>query len=361
MEKKKLKIAFVSFFSGGINRGGEVFIHELAKRLSEKHDVTVYQAGPKENKVNYKTIKSEIILDWDKKDMAGTLARRWFMDYWSRKIAIHTLKIFPKLMKNKYDIVLPLNGGWQCALVRLATWLSGAKMVISGQSGIGWDDRNNLWSFPDYFVAISKLAQVWAKKAMPLVKTTYIPNGVDLARFSPQGRKYKHSLMHPVVLTVNALVPCKRVDLVIDNVSRLNHYQLLVVGNGYLKNELTKLGRAKLGDRIEFVSVEHSAMPSVYRSADVFVFVPLESEAFGIVLVEAMASGLPIVTIDDPIRREIVGDAGVFINSENKEDFTHEITKALETNWGEKSRNQAMRYSWDIVVSEYEKLFIKII
>ena len=52
-------------------------------------------------------------------------------------------------MRNeKYDVVVPLNGGWQPALLRIITWVYGGKVVISGQAGMGWDDRNNLWCFP---------------------------------------------------------------------------------------------------------------------------------------------------------------------------------------------------------------------
>ena len=55
----------------------------------------------------------------------------------------------------KYDIVIPVDGGWEPAFIRIATWIYGGKMVISGQSGKGWDDRNNLWSFPNVFISIS--------------------------------------------------------------------------------------------------------------------------------------------------------------------------------------------------------------
>ena len=62
------------------------------------------------------------------------------------------------------------------------------KMVISGQSGIGWDDRVNLYSF----LTISfqfPLALEWSKKVNPLVKSVYIPNGVDTNKFKPEGEK----------------------------------------------------------------------------------------------------------------------------------------------------------------------------
>ncbi len=59
-------------------------------------------------------------------------------------------------------MVIPVNGGWMPAILRIVTWLYGGKLVISGQSGIGWDDRNNLWCFPDvllHFLLMPKLGQ----------------------------------------------------------------------------------------------------------------------------------------------------------------------------------------------------------
>ena len=58
-------------------------------------------------------------------------------------------------------------------------------------------------------------------------------------------------------------------------------------------------------------------------------------------MVEAMASGLPVVATDDPIRREIVGDAGLFVDPTDTNKFANTIEKALNTNWGEKPRKQA--------------------
>jgi glycosyltransferase involved in cell wall biosynthesis len=233
-------------------------------------------------------------------------------------------------------------------------------MVISGQSGMGWDDRNNLWSFPNAFVALSSTAKIWAKRVNPFVKTKYIPNGVDLQKFTPKGKKYKTKLSKPIVLCVGALVPEKRIDLVIRAVSKLKDTSLLVVGDGPAKQNLQNLGKSLLGERFQLTKLPFEKMPKVYRVAKVFTLVPVYSEAFGIVYLEAMASRLPVVTIDDQQRREIIGPAGILIDPENINAYAKALERVLKMNWKIKSRKQAEKFSWDKIAEEYETLFYQL-
>lgn len=343
MGKKRLKIAFINIYQGKVNRGGEVFVDELAKRLSEKHEINIIAGG--------RSSQDRWPVFW-----------RMFIDPQGLAVLVWSVGTLPKIWREKYDVVVPLNGGWQVGLVRIATWLYGGKMVVAGQSGIGWDDRNNLWAFPNAFVAISTRAKNWAKKANPFLRRVeYIPNGVSLDRFRPDGAAFETKLAWPVVVCVGALVPQKRIDLVIRAVAELTNVSLLVVGDGGTKGEIEKLGKELLSGRFELVSVAHERMPKIYRAGDVFCLVPQNSEAFGIVFVEAMATNLPVVTIKDDQRREIVGNGGVLVrNPKNAKKLAKAINKALKKKWGNAPRRQAEKFSWDEIAEKYEKLFIEL-
>ncbi len=341
MAKKRLKIAFLNFSFGAVDRGAEVFVKEVSRRLEEKgYQVDILTAG-------------------------RAYAPRWpilwrlFLDPQGIQICFFTLKNLSKIWREKYDVVIPIDGGWQPAWVRLATWLYGGKMVVSGQSGRGWDDRNNLWSFPNAFVAISNQLADWARKFMPFIQVKYVPNGVDVKRFSSCSTKYKLKLVKPVVLCVAALEKDKRIDLTIRAVARTKA-SLLVVGRGSQEKALQELGSKFLGKRFQIVSLPFKKMPEVYRAANIFTFPTSSHESFGIAMLEAMASGLPVVATDDPIRREIVGKAGLFVDPTDISVYATALNKALEKDWSDKPRKQAEKFGWDIIASKYEKLFLKL-
>jgi glycosyltransferase involved in cell wall biosynthesis len=305
-----MKIAFLNKYQNRVSRGSETFVYELSKRLSKNHEVDVV---------------SEIS--------------------------------YLNLLKKKYDVIIPTNGRLQAIIVRKITWLTGAKMIISGQSGIGWDDKVNLLSFPDVFVALTEKAKEWAKKFNPFVKVIKIPNGVDLAKFKIKDFRFKNKTK--TILCVGAFTKQKRLDLVIKAVAGLKEVSLLIVGGGgEMKQEITDYGLKILGkDRFNVLTVPFGEMPKVYRAADVFTLPSASSEAFGNVLVEAMATNLPVVATNDEQRREIVGEAGILVDPTDTDEYTKALQKALDTDWGDRPRKQAEKFSWDEIANQYEELF----
>ncbi|MCJ7805510.1 glycosyltransferase family 4 protein [Patescibacteria group bacterium] len=334
-----MKIAFLNLYQGKVNRGAETFVYELSRRLSKNHKVDVIAGNA--------LPKSRWPVLW-----------RAFLDPQGVGVALFTIKNLPSIWREKYDIVVPLNGGWQPAFIRLIAWVYGGKMVISGQSGKGWDDRNNLWCFPDAFVALSSFLQRWAKGANPFLRRVeYIPNGVDINKFKADGEKISTKLTKPLILSVGALSEDKRMDLVIKAVAKLRNASLLLVGKGPLKEELGELGRKLLGERFQIVSFDFSEMPKVYRAADVFTLPSPWYRSFEIVLVEAMATNLPVVANNDAIRKEIVGDAGILVDPTNAEAYAKALEGALNKKWGDAPRKQAEKFDWDKIAMKYEELF----
>jgi glycosyltransferase involved in cell wall biosynthesis len=339
-----MKIAFINYYQENVNRGAETFVKELALRLSKKHKV-------------------EIISDKEAKPQSQVKPKffwRFFIDSQSLTILKFTLKNLGKIWREKYDVIIPLNGGWQPALIRILTWFRGGKMIIAGQSGIGWDDINNLWSFPDTFVAISSYAANWARAMNPFCKVSYIPNGVDTAKFTPEGEAFKHGLKSPAVLTVAALTKTKRVDLVIKAVAETKNMSLLICGRGEERQHLQKLGDSLLRGRFKIIEADFSELPKIYRSANLFSLVSESFYAFEIVLLEAMATNLPVIANQDSIRAEIVGKGGVLVSPEETKEYAKTLEDILKTKWDNLPRNQAKAFDWDNVAAKYEELLVKL-
>jgi len=352
-----MKIAFLNIYNGVIDRGAETFVKEVASRLAKRHTVSVFQSGKPTGKEKYKVEHIPVNWNWKKKSGVGTLMGFLFLDYWNRQIFLFSLRVIPKILKGKYDIVVPVNGGWLPAWMRIASWLSRGKLVITGQSGIGWDDRNNLWSFPNCFVALSPTAENWAKKVNPFIKTAYIPNGVDTSRFKPKGIKINTGLKRPIVLSVGAFTKTKRLDLTIRAVSKLGNASLLLVGDGDLHKELQNLGKNLLGKRFRILKVPYEKMPQVYRAADIFTLASEAYYSFEIVLVEAMATNLPVVANKDSIRARIVEGSGILVDPTDTKGYATALENALGVKWGEKPLVQARKFDWDKIALKYERLF----
>ncbi len=341
-----MKVAILSLYSGHSERGVEVWAESLKKAVGNECEVKIFG-------------NTKIAIDWEKPDLRGKFVRNFLLDYWSILVARFTFSVLSDISKFKPDIIIPTNGGWQALIIRIYSWFFGKKMIIVGHAGIGGDEFWNLLCFPDTFVALSSHAAKWARKKNPFIRVVTIPNGVWLSDFSETGKRISLSLEHPIYLYVGAIESGKRPSLVIEAVSKLQKGSLLMLGQGEkkLEVEVDYFGREMLGDRYKRLVVKHSDISRYYRTADVFTLPTWSQEAFGMVYLEAMASGLPVVTTDDPIKREIIGEAGIFVDPTNIENYSQALEECVHRTWGRLPRTLAEKFSWDEVAIKYIHLF----
>ncbi len=129
-------------------------------------------------------------------------------------------------------------------------------------------------------------------------KCAVVPLGVDVSQFSPATRQAGDGLR---LLFVGRLRYYKGLDVLLQALVQLSDAQLTIVGDGPMRRPWETLAQAlQLGDRVRFVGdVPDAELPEWYRQADVFVLpANARAEAFGTVLLEAMASGLPCITTE---------------------------------------------------------------
>src|SRR3989344_1728936 len=168
---------------------------------------------------------------------------------------------------------------------------------------------------------------------------TVIPSGIDVEKFynakSCLLRKITGIKKDPILLFVGRLGKEKSVDFIIRSFALVlkdnRASQLVIIGDGPEKRKLESLSR-RLGvsKKTHFLGEEkNEETPNVYKDADVFVF-SSTTETQGMVVPEALASGVPVVAIDDPAFECIKNGENGFLVPKDKREFALKILSILE-------------------------------
>ncbi|MGA0568101.1 glycosyltransferase [Rathayibacter sp. KR2-224] len=207
-------------------------------------------------------------------------------------------------------------------------------------------------------------------------KVHVIPCGVDPKAFSAKGPKAPKAARLRI-LSVGRLVPRKGVDIVIDALARLVKNgvdaELVVLGSSGGASEadpevarLADSAKASgVADRVRFMGqVDQTELPRWYRSADVVVCTPWY-EPFGIVPLEAMACGVPVVAAAVGGLRDTVVDegTGLLVPPFDADATASAIERLLtdpetRTEYGRAGRERVRtRYTWERVAADTADLY----
>jgi glycosyltransferase involved in cell wall biosynthesis len=211
-------------------------------------------------------------------------------------------------------------------------------------------------------------------------KIAVIPGGIDLMRFHPavDKREVRERLHLPtekiILLTVRNLVQRMGIEnliIAMQEIIRLvPDIYLIIGGTGPLKDDLTGLSRRlNLDDYIHFTGfIPEDDLPDYYRVADIFVLPTIELEGFGLVTLEALASGTPVLGTPVGGTQEILGrfDSRFLFQDTRHESISRLIVKTCQgyLNQPDKWRLDSQRcrhfaekyYSWDTNVTMTEAL-----
>ena len=182
------------------------------------------------------------------------------------------------------------------------------------------------------------------------------PRGIDTARFNPDKRSSAWRARHGigadelVILHVSRLVREKRLDTLTAALNRLTvPHRIVIVGEGPDRD----MAEAALPHALFTGFLDGDALATAYASSDIFVF-PSDSESFGNVTLEAMASGLACVCADATGSRSLVvpGVTGFLAPADDATRFAGHITHlaqdaALRAAMGEAARARSLTFSWD--------------
>jgi glycosyltransferase involved in cell wall biosynthesis len=367
-----LHIAFLMPGVGILNRGAEAFVVELAAALAREHGfaVTLYCRG--DAKVPGVRVERIGALPRDERLVnvlysATRLGRKaldtLFLDPLNLEWDTAALAAFPGLWGGGYDAVVMeggLVGAWLCRLLR---WLRGVPFVdIAHGNSPKWEGAFARQG-PDRVVTFTEAAARMVRARAPKARIAVIPHGVDLdvfRPFRPDATPVALDLPRPIVLAAGAIDDHKRMHLAIEAVARLGRGSLVLLGEGPEGAAVDRLGARLLPGRYLRSAVPRSAMPSWYAAADCFTL-PSLTESFGLTYLEAMACGLPSVAPDEEVRREVVGEAGVFCDVTDPTAYAAALAEALGRDWGEVPRRRAERFPVSGTVRAYAELLQSLI
>ena len=375
---EKMRILLLNYEYPPIGGGAGKATMSLLKEFSQKSDMVVDVLTSKpgrgdvveefaENVRIYKVgIAKANLHYWRKPEVLEWL---WRADKYYRKM----------IAENKYDMAHAFFGfptGWLCYRQRRKL-----PYIISlrGSDVPGYNERlgldyvllsglfKSIWNRAKFVVANSVGLKELGEKFTPNLDIGVIYNGIYGDKYFPADGKKPGPRVK--LLTVCRLIKRKRIDMLIGAVAAAKHIgldvELNIAGGGNLLEELSQYaGRVGVRERVNFLGrVESDQMPAVYRENDIFVM-SSEHEGMSNAMLEAMASGLPIVTTRCEGVEELIDGNGVIAEA-NPKSICDAVARIVGDEEGycsmvEASRERAMKFEWSSVADEYVGLYREI-
>jgi D-inositol-3-phosphate glycosyltransferase len=210
-----------------------------------------------------------------------------------------------------------------------------------------------------------------------------IPGGVDLEQFSPRAKALARAQLgldqeRNVLLFVGRIQRLKGLEILVRAFGLLGEMDaelLIVGGQAGTPAESREIGRlqqlaAKLGvaERTRFVgAVAHLDLPTYYSAADVCVM-PSSYESFGLVAVESLACGTPVVATRVGGLTSIVrdGETGMLVPWRDAELFAQSLRRmfgepGLRERMAERARESVLAYGWERVAEAHLELYAEVL
>ena len=256
-----------------------------------------------------------------------------------------------------------------------------AETAAEREQAVRYDIERRTMAGSDCIVALTAVdRQQMIRHYGELAPITVIPGGVDLERFRPHGRDAARRELgfagsEKVVLFVGRIQRLKGLEVLLRAFARLEtlpRARLVIVGGQAGKTpesrEIARLQHlaARLGvaERTRFVgAVAHERLPLYYSAADVLAM-PSSYESFGLVAVESLACGTPVVATRVGGLSSIVrdGETGMLVPWRDADLFAERLRSvlsddALRARLAGATRASALQYGWDRIADEHLALF----
>jgi L-malate glycosyltransferase len=373
-----MKIAFVydaiyPFIKGGVEKR----VWELAVRLTRNgHEVHLY---------GMKFWDGESILVRDGVILHGVCPAQNLYAHGKRTIRqaiAFSFALFFQLRREQYDLIdcqqFPY---FSCIAAKWCVARKKIPLVITwhevwgdywytylGRVGIfGKYIEHYVSGLTRHIVAVSTTTAQNLDRACGRKKVIVLPNGVDLSRINAIQPYDEPS----DIIFAGRLIREKHVDLLVRAMKILvqehAHYQLLIIGEGPEQETIARLVcDLSLESQVRIMGFRENYDEVIARMKSSKVCVlPSTREGFGITALEALACGLPVVTVDHPANaiRDLIADRNGFLCNLSAQDLADAIRLALQkyTGMRDACRASAAPFDWDRITRDVESYYRSVI
>jgi phosphatidylinositol alpha-mannosyltransferase len=219
-------------------------------------------------------------------------------------------------------------------------------------------------------IAVSEPARAFVNRYFPDFPLRVIPNGVDLETYRPGLPPIRHLRDdHLNILFVGRLEKRKGLGDLLRAYralsTRIRQTRLIIVGDGPLRGRVESyIARHRLTNVVMAGYVPDSVKPRYYNSADIFCAPATGGESFGVVLLEALATGLPIVASEVPGYMSVLesGRDSITVPPKNWRELAASLVilardAELRDRLADNALQKARRFDWKLVASEVVQVY----
>jgi len=311
-----------------------------------------------------------------RQDRSGALEQITFM-------ILGFLGTLPILRKRRPDVILAFFGVPCGPIAWLIEKFSGIPYLVSLRGGDVPGFRpydfamyhrligpilHLVWRKASAVVANSQGLRMLAENFDNKVNIDIVPNGVDISNYFPPADR---DWQNPRLLWTGRLVYQKGLDVLFNALEGLKDlsWTLTLVGDGPQRLELETMVQEKgIADRVSFKGwLERGELSQYYQESNIFVF-PSRHEGMPNAVLEAMASGLPIIATEIAGNEELIipGKTGLLVPSEDPgllaqalTDLLTDPTQRMQMGLAARKRVET-HYTWDSVARQYLSIIGKI-
>jgi phosphatidyl-myo-inositol alpha-mannosyltransferase len=268
----------------------------------------------------------------------------------------------------------PLMPALPLTMLRMSTAANVGTFHAFSHSNIGYYyGRGILQPYLEHIhrgIAVSEPARTFFHRYFPDFPVRVIPNGIDVNVFKPGLSPIRHLRDENLnILFVGRLEKRKGLGDLLRGYEfmreRVPQSRLIIVGDGPLRGKVESyISRHRVANVVMAGYVPDSVKPRYYNSADIFCAPATGAESFGIVLLEAMASALPVVATEVPGYMSVLepGRDSLTVRPKGWAELGAALIvlardAQLRARMGMYGHEKARRYAWDVVASQVLEVY----